>query len=203
MSWIITIAAIILLAVLPVGIRAVYNSSGAVAHLIVGPVRIKIYPGRKTTAGRNKRRGAKASENDDFESKKSGNKRKGGKLSDFLSVLQFIFEFLSDFRRKLRVNRLELKLILCGDDPCDLSVNYGRAWAALGGLMPQLERLFVIKKRNLEVECDFTSADTLIEARIDMTITVGKLLSIVGYHGVRGLRKYYKLLKEMKGGAMS
>lgn len=60
-------------------------------------------------------------------------------------MVKVALNFLGDFRRKLRVNRLELKLILAGGDPCDLAVNYGRAWTAVGNLMPQLERLFVIK----------------------------------------------------------
>ena len=44
---------------------------------------------------------------------------------------------------------MRLKVVLAGGDPCDLSLNYGRAWIALGNIMPHLERYFVIKKRTL------------------------------------------------------
>ena len=108
---------------------------------------------------------------------------------------------LSDFRRKLRINDLQLQLVLAGDDPCDLSVHYGQACAALGSLVPQAERLFVIKNRNIAVCCDYLSETTRVRARIHITITVARLLSMVCYHGIRGLRKYYKLLKNIKGGA--
>ena len=115
--------------------------------------------------------------------------------------MDLALEFLGKFRRKLRVNRLELKLVMASDDPCDLAVNYGKAWVALGNLMPQLERLFVIKKRNLEVECDFTAEKTLIFARLDLTITIGRILSLGVVYGIRIIRQYLKIMKTRKGGA--
>ena len=99
------------------------------------------------------------------------------------------------------MNRWELKLILAGGDPCDLAVNYGRAWAAVGNLMPQLERLFVIKKRDVEVECDFTASKILVIARLDLTITLGRLLGLAIVYGIRALREFLKLQKKRKGGA--
>ena len=109
---------------------------------------------------------------------------------------------LGAFRRKLRVNVLELKLIMAGNDPCDLAVNYGKAWAALGNLLPRLERVLVIKKRDLEVECDFTSNETLVTARLDLTITLGRLLALGVVYGIRALITFLKIKKKRKGGAV-
>ena len=114
-----------------------------------------------------------------------------------------MLDFLGDFFcRKLRVNVLKLKLILAGDDPCDLAVNYGRAWAALGNLVPQLERFFVIQKRDMQVECDFTADKTLIDAQLDLTITLGRLLGLGVRYGTRVLREFLKIVKLKKGGAV-
>ena len=110
-------------------------------------------------------------------------------------------DFLGDFRRKLRVNHLELKLVMAGDDPCDLAVNYGRAWAAVGNLMPQLEKIFVIKKRDVEVECDFTATETLVIARLDLTITLGRLLAAVVRFAFRALKEFIQIKNKRKGGA--
>ena len=117
--------------------------------------------------------------------------------------MKIALDFLGDFRRKLRVNNLELKLILAGDDPCDLAVNYGRAWAAVGNLLPRLERLFVIQKQNVEVQCDFTASETLVIARLDLTITLGRLLSLAVVYGIRALREFMILQKKRKGGAVT
>ena len=110
-------------------------------------------------------------------------------------------ELLNSFRKKLRIKRLDLKLIMAGDDPCDLAVNYGRANAAMGNLMPQLERCFVIKKRDIQVECDFESSQTLIIARADVTITLGWLLGILVFYGVRALKQFLQIKNKRKGGA--
>ena len=60
-----------------------------------------------------------------------------------------MLDLLADFKGKLRVDILELDLVLAGGDPCDLGIKYGKAWAAVGNLLPQLERVFVIRKRNI------------------------------------------------------
>lgn len=126
----------------------------------------------------------------------------GGSWTDFLSLIPIVFDFLGDFRRKLRVNRLELKLIMAADDPCDLAINYGRAWAALGNLLPQLERFLVIQKRDLEVECDFTATQTLVIARLDLTITLSRILAAVFKFAFRALMEFLKIMKKRKGGAV-
>ena len=111
-------------------------------------------------------------------------------------------DFLGDFRRKLRVKKLELFLCMAGGDPCNLAINYGRAWAAVGNLMPQLERFLVIKKRNVQVACDFTQPYTTIYFRADVTITLGRLLGLLLKYGWRGFKEYRNLKNKRKGGAM-
>jgi len=198
MGWLIALGVLALLAILPLGVAARYDSNGPLVKLIAGPVRVTLYPGKK------KEKPSEKTEKEKKEAKKaapSGKKKKGGNYSDFLPLLQLIMDFLDALRWKLRVNRLELKLILAADDPCDLAVNYGRAWTALGNLVPILESHLVIKKRDLEVECDFTSDTTVIYARVDLTVTLGRILSLGAVHGVRILRQYFKIVKMRKGGA--
>lgn len=199
MVWVIIIAALILVGFLPVGILAKYDDGGSALKLSIGPLLFSVSSSsrRKKSNPKNKR----STDNNESVSAESDEKRSKGSLSDFIAVSKFVFEILSDFRRKLRINDLQLQLVLAGDDPCDLSVHYGQTWAALGSLIPQVERLFVIKNRNIEVQCDYLSDTTRVRARIHITITVARLLFMICYHGVRGLRKYYKLLKQIKGGA--
>ena len=199
MGWLIAAGILVLLAVLPLGVSAVYDAGGALVKLIVGPVRTTLYPAK------NKKEKKKKSEK--TEKKKSAGtakpasaKKKGGSLQDFLPLIDLLLDFLGTFRRKLRVNRLEMKLVMAADDPCDLAVNYGKAWAAVGSLMPQLERLFKIRKKEVDVACDFTADKTLIYARLDLTITFGRLLSMVCVYGIKALRLFPKLTTKMKKG---
>ena len=197
MGWVIALGVLLLLTILPLGVSARYDSDGPLVKLIAGPVRVKLYPGKKGEKKEEKKKPAKKAATG---KKTSSQKKKGGSFSDFLPLVNLVLDFLDSFRWKLRVNRMEMKLIMAADDPCDLAVNYGKAWAALGNLLPVLERQLVIKKRDLEVECDFEANTTLIIARVDLTITLGRLLSLVVVHGIRILREYLNIVKTRKGG---
>ncbi len=201
MGWLIALGVIAALLTLPVGIRLVYNENGLVLSLLLGLVKIRIFPkpvkNKNTQIKPKKRRTKQISE----KSKGKSTASKGGKLSDFLPLIETVLEFLVVFRRKLRINRLKLLLTLAAEDPCDLAINYGRAWAAVGNLMPLLERTFVIRKRNVQVQCDFLEESTRITAEMDAVVSVGRLLVLVTRYGVRVLREYQNILKLRKGGA--
>ena len=202
MGWLIAAGVLFLLAILPVGISALYNEDGPLVNLLIGPVKILLFPKKKKDkpGKKEKKKPAKDSKGS-AEKKKGKGKKKGGSIQDFLPLVEKVLDFLNAFRKKLRVNRLEMKLVLAGGDPCDLAVNYGKAWAVLGNMMPLIENVFVIKKRDLEVECDFLADTTLISARLDLTITVGRVVALLVVQGIPALREFLKLMNKRKGGA--
>ena len=223
MGWLITLGILTLLAVLPLGVSVRYDEGGAVVRVIAGPVRITLFPRPKKDKKPKKEKKSKEKSATEpahqpaeqpeaaptaepkAEPVKTEPKEKpkasGGSLTDFLPLVQIALDMLGAFRRRLRLNRLELKLIMAADDPCDLAVNYGRAWAAVGNLMPRLERVFVIQKRNIEVECDFEATQTKIIARLDLTITLGRILATAVVYGVKALVEFLKIKNKRKGGA--
>ena len=203
-GWLIALAIIVLLAVLPLGVSVIYDTGGPLVRWMLGPFRGNLYPKEKKEKSekQNKEKTKKTSKS---KTKKETAKKekKGGNISDFFPLVDLLLDFLADFfSRKLRVKRLELDLVLAGDDPCDLAVNYGRAWAALGNLIPVLERFLVIKKRDMQVRCDFEADKTLVYARADLTITIGRLLAVSLRHGIRILSEFLKITKLRKGGAV-
>ena len=210
MGWLITFAILFLLAILPLGASVLYDSEGVSVRIVAGPVKIQVFPLKKKTKKKKpkkdkpkkERKKKQSGEEKTAKAKPAPKPETGGSWTDFLPLVKTVLDFLGDFRRKLRVNRLELKLTLAGDDPCDLATNYGRTWAAVGNLMPQLEKIFVIQKRDMEVACDFTATQTLVVARLDLTITLGRLLAAVVKFAVRALIEYLKIRKKRKGGAV-
>ena len=215
MGWLIALGIVLLLAVLPVGVRIRYNSDGILVKVIAGPLKITVFPlprkEKKEKKKKPKKKAEPAPEEENLPKppqppktpkEKKPKAEKGGSLLDFLPLVKTALDFLGDFRRKLRLDNIYLRLIMAGNDPCDLAVNYGRAWAAVGNLMPKLEKWFVIKKRDIEVECDFEASQTLVIAHLDLTITIGRLLAAVVKFAVRALIEYLKLKKKRKGGAV-
>ena len=198
-------AVLLALAMLPLGVRVRYSEAGFKLKVIAGPLKITLYPRRKKPKKQKEKQKKQNSENGE-QSTDAGQaqpaepspeqKERGGSLTRFLPLIKLGLRFLGDFRRKLRLDHLYLRLILAGDDPCDLAVNYGRAWAAVGNLLPQLERLFVIKKRDIQVECDFTAEEISVIAHMDITITLGRLLTLAVLYGVRVLFVYLSMKRK-------
>ena len=201
MGWGIALAVVLAIGLLPLGVRIVYGESGLQLSVLAGPMKFPINLEKKQKEPKKKE--AKPAES--APAQKTAEKSEtssGGKFTDFLPLLKVLKEFLWDFRRKLRVRKLEMKLIMAGDDPCDLAVNYGKAWAAVGNLMPLLEQLFVIKKRDVQVACDFVGSQTTLYLRVDAVMALWRLLGMLLRHGFRGIREYLKINEKRKGGAV-
>lgn len=204
MGWIIALGIFLLLAAIPLGASVRYDADGVRVRIIAGFLRFTIIPlpRKKKKPPKKAKAAAKSPPKPKKSAAQADEKKKGGSWRDFLPLVRTGMDFLNQFRRKLRVDNLQLKLILAGDDPCNLAVNYGRAWAALGNLLPLLEKAFVIKKRDCEVECDFTADETLVTAQMDVTIRLGQMLSMAVHYGIRMIKDLLVLKKKRKGGAV-
>ena len=194
MGWLIAFAVLAFLAIVPIGLRVRYDSNGPWAAFMIGPVRAQLYP-------RTKKEKSVHSEKKQKADKTSGKKKaSGGSIGDFLPLVRLVLDILADFRTHLVVDHLRLTLILADSDPCDLALNYGKGWAALGNLMPLLERALVIKRRDLEVECDFTAEKTTVIAGADLTLRVWQLAFLAFTHGPGVIKEYFNIMNKRKGG---
>ena len=209
MGWGIFFACLVVLALLPLGIRGSYDQTGFTVRVIAGPLKITLFP-RKNR--KKKLKTTDSSEKTTQETTKSPSEKKmpktekdepgmqsGGSLERFVPWIRLALDFLGALRRKIRLDNLYLHVVLAGDDPCDLAVNYGRAWAAVGDLLPKLERVFVIGKRDIQVGCDFAAEKITVAARGDMTMTLGRTLCLGTIYGIRALKIFLAMKRE--GGA--
>lgn len=203
MGWLIALLILFLLAILPLGASVLYDEDGPRVRIVAGPVKIQVFPmKKKAKKDKPKKEAKKKPAKAEKSAKKPAPKPKsGGSWTDFLPLVRIALDLLNDLRRKLRVNELKLHLTMAGDDPCDLAVNYGRMNASLATLLTQLERFLVIQKRDVHIDCDFAASETVILARLDLTITLGRILSIAAVYGVRGLKTFLNIKKQREGGA--
>ena len=199
MGWLIFLAILIGLGCVPLGVRLRYDEEGPLAAVLLGRLPIVLYPvpgwlkkltSREKKTGENKPKEEKPKKE---KPQKAAENPQGGSWKKFLPLVRLGLHFLGDFRRKLRVNRLVLRLTLAGDDPCDLAVNYGRAWAAVGNLLAAMQRAFVIQKRDVEVQCDFLGEETKVVFAMDLTITLGRVLGLLVKYGIRAVTILLKM----------
>lgn len=195
MGWLIALGIVILLAILPLGITARYNANGLSWKWVVGPVRFSL-DSEKDDQSEKRTKKIKASLG-----KKEEKEEKGGILSEFLPTLREQLDFLNALRQKVRVKYLEMKLTLAGEDPCDLAINYGRAQGVLHSLMPLLEECLIIKKRDIQIHCDFEASETTFFACAEVRITLARLVALVWRYANRYGKENQTKEKSRKGGA--
>lgn len=210
MGWIIALTILVLLAILPLGASVLYDAEGARVRVVAGPLKIQVFPmkkkpkkdkPKKEKTKKTKAQKPEAEDNKEAPKKPAPKPQTGGSWTDFLPLVRVALDLLNDLRCKLRVDHLKLHMTMAADDPCDLAINYGRMNASLAGLIAQLERFLVIKKRDVHIDCDFTASQTVILARLDLTITLGRILSVAVRYGIRALTTFLKIKKQREGGA--
>lgn len=198
MTLLVIFAVLVLIGCIPVGVDARYSADGVFLTAKLGPFRLQLLPQkpkkkpkkRKPQQKQPKKTPAKAEPQE-----KKPNPLLSGGVDGLMQLLDLAFDTLGDLRRKLRVNELTLRVLIGGaDDPAKAAMGYGRAWAAIGVITPALERLFVIKKRDIQPALDYTISNTQVDAHLVTTITIGRSLALALRAGIR----FLKILNERK-----
>ena len=178
MWWIIPlviVAVVAGLAALPIGLRVIYDKDGLTAKLLVCffSYKLNITEINEKSFERRMKTKKKMEENPDYHPPII---HPDGTLREFFPLLDLYLQLLFNKKYKLRVNLLEMKLTMANDDPFDLAMNYGKAQMIIAGLLPQLERIFNIKKKKIDVACDFLAEETMLYARADLRMPLARLL---------------------------
>lgn len=190
---------IVLIGRLRVGGSAAYGEEGLVIRLRVGGIWLQLLPGKKPPKEKKKekKKGEKRPKKD-RKGKNKGDippeKKQGpGPLKLAKAFLPILKDTLGRLRRKVRVDRLELDLIVGGTDAAATALSYGRINAILGTLLPLLEDLVTIRDRQIRTAVDFTREEDLIRLLAAFSITLGQLVSIALRLVFRALWTYWKL----------
>lgn len=206
MGWIIFLAVVLLLfvfyAVCPVGLKVIYDASGLRIAAFAGLIKFRLYPefdGDSLISLFTDKKKPGTPQKDQKKQEKATTV--GGKYEVFLSYARFVADILSDFKRKLVIKQLEFKLTLSADDPSDLALRYGAAWAAASNLTSLLEQTFAVKKRNVTVDHDFLGDRLRLLAKLHISITLGRLSLLGVKHLIRYFKKFKNSSNNKKDGA--
>lgn len=223
MGWWIFLGILALILLLPIGASIFYDAAGVRVLVIGGPIRFTVFPMKKKKDQKEPEKKKEEPEKKEEpapaqpqpqpaadekpalpEAPKppQAPEEKGGSLLDFLPLVELALKFVGEFFHKtLHIDVLYVKLTMAGDDPADLAINYGRTWEALGNFWPYIDRMFTIKKRDIRVQCDFEASETLVNARVDITVTLARLLGVVLNYGFRIGVKFLQILWSRKKAA--
>jgi len=217
MIWWILLGILVVLLLLPLGASVFYDAQGVRVLVIAGPIRFTVFPMKKKEPKPEPKPQDKPEEKPAPEPepqppaeekkqppalpeapkppKAEPDEPEGGSILDFLPLVELVLKFVGEFFHKtLHIDVLYLKLTMAGGDPADLAINYGNTWAALGNLWPYIDRMFTIKKRDIQVQCDFEGSETLVNARVDITVSLARLLGLVFGYAFRILWKFLMIL---------
>ena len=209
MSWtwwmtvLVILAVLVLIGCIPVGVDAAYGEGGVLLSAKIGFFRLQILPAKPKKPEKPKKpkqqkpaASSAPSAAPDAPAEPAAKKKLAlpGGLNGILRLVNLALSTLGDLRRKLRVEELTLHVTFAGDDPADAALHYGQAWAAVGALMPALDRLFVIKKRDICPILDYNREQMSVDAHLILTISIGRALAL----GLKAGLGFLKLLNDSK-----
>lgn len=179
-------ALLTLVIILPVGIRIRYGQEGLKLWYAIGPVRLLHRP--KDKEKQQKDKNDKLTLRTVLGNPNKADQKDDSALGNFWAELKIILDLFGYLRPKLRIKCFVLKLHLAGITPATMAIEYGCAWAAIGGLLPILEESFILKKRELDVDCDFSGEKTTLDAKLDISIGLGRLLWCLARYSLSTLK---------------
>lgn len=106
---------------------------------------------------------------------------------------------MGQFRRVLRVDRFLLDCAIATGDAAKTAMAYGAAAAGVGMFLPLLEENLRVRKKDIQVICDFEGTESQIFLEVQVSALVFQLLII----GIKVLRGFLRLRKQHDQEAVS
>ena len=179
-----------LISLIRIGGRVKYGAEGLFVFLLLGPVKLCLFPAKEEPEGdwRPKKKKPKKQKPALAEKhKKEPKEGQPGTLSRLMKLLPVVGQACGALRRKIRIDDLDLDLIWGGSNPAAIAIGYGQANAAMGMIWPILDHNFKVKRRNLRISMDYSRTQPGVEAAAALTMTVGQIVTLGVHYGVKTL----------------
>lgn len=172
MIWVILaciLAALVLISLIRVGVRAEYDGGQLTVHLRAGPAALRVYPLKQK-----KKKPEKSQKPKPQKEREEAEPGTGEKLSLLWELLPVALRAAGSLRRKISVDLLEAHILLAGSDPASVAVAYGSTNAIIGMVLPLLEQNFHIRQRDIRTAADFQQTHSEVQAKAALSLTVGQ-----------------------------
>ena len=161
-----------------IGAQVEYCEDGLFVRMRAGAFLIPVYPAKKKKTKANQTKQVIPPQQ---------KKKKGGTLKMVLDLLPLVLETVGKLRRKLRVDQLEMELIISDPDPADAAVRYGQANALLGAIWQPVTKAFHVKDGHAHVGVDFEGNAPVLYILASLSLTIAQTLCLALAFAVKGL----------------
>lgn len=189
---VILLAVFWLLGQIRLGVGAEYRAEGLWVWLRAAAWKIQVYPLKKKKAKKQSRppETPKAKEEP---AKPDLAEQAGGALEYIQALLPILLEAAGQVRRKIRVDKLRLKVTVGAEDPADAALRYGRVNGALGALWGTLNEAFDLRDGRASAVVDFDAQTITVYALASLSLKVGQMVWLGLYFGCRALRAFLRV----------
>ena len=181
-----------LIAVMKVGVRLTYLNQEFDYKVRLGFFRVSVSDQKK------KESMPKDQTKDIPEKEKKSKEERSALIKSWMKTIWHHKEEVMEVVRKVFrapvLDKLIVHMVVGASDPDVCAMKYGKYNAAAGTLLPIVENVFGIRKREILIGCDFFQDQDHIEASAEITIRVYQLVSIA----IAGLKLLIKLSKTQK-----
>ena len=167
----ITIAVLILIALLRFGVIVEYSEEGFHLWAKAGFLKFKLLDDNKEKKPKKKKE----------KPKKERNLKEmlPGSLREFTDTLKIILKALGRLKRRLLIKQLTLYYTSAGEDPAKTALQYGAANAVFGAIVPEIKKNFRVKRIDLRTWFDFTSTEQRVYAKVIISIAVWEVFYVL------------------------
>lgn len=185
--WFIVLAALVLLAMVKVGVRVTYDEKKLRVELLIFRFKMVLLGDDKTEKPEKPKK--EKTKKDKRPSVRSESKQQKPKEKKKIlqnpwvqAVLEYWRELLALVGRVLTTPTLDvlrLQLWVGGGDSEKCAMTYGRVCAILGGVLPVVENTFGIRKRQIAVWCCYDRDAIDVSAEAAITVKIYEVFALV------------------------
>lgn len=181
---------LLLIALTPVGVYAVYDGALTV-WLLIGPFRLTLYPPKAKEEGKPPSKKRKNEEEPKkVKEKKPFPRPNREQIRYSLQMLPpLLKKTVGRTRRRILLAPLRVLVVFGGEDPADVAELYGKAQAVLSTVYPVLKRLVRVREDAVNLYTDYDSEAIFFRGEIGIRIRVGDM-AIIGISAAAGLVKW-------------
>ncbi len=94
------------------------------------------------------------------------------RIDSAASLIKSIIAALGQVVKRIRINKLILRIVCADDDACDAAMSYAKTSSVVYALYGYLDTIARVRRKSVSVECDFLRDESEIEFTLDISVRI-------------------------------